>query len=236
LPSQGHEESSAVQRKSAGGPPRLVNPTVTAASVVQKVSARAHGSGTVQAFGAASDEVVQLRRRFHAGATSSYDRYNALLGNDTSDAKAKAEIIYTDNNQTKTWLTPTMYSGTGNGQKRSCVGLDNRFMNRPKNQKTTVNAFCAEVQVIHALYHKLTQIVQGGATNILVRVFTTWTPCYACEHDLGVLHTIFPQAEVVVRSGSQYYNQNQISPVGVQYGNVNKQNRLKRPRLTSNQP
>jgi hypothetical protein len=128
------------------------------------------------------------------------------------------------------------YSGTGQGQKRSCVGLDQRFMNRPKTQKTTVNAFCAEVQVIHDLYHKLNAITQAGATNILVRVFTSWTPCQACEHDLGVLHTIFPAAEIVVRAGDQYHNQNQVSPPGIQYGNANKQDRLKMTRLTSNQP
>ena len=166
------------------------------------------------------------------------------MGNNTSTARSRAEVIYVNQaGETKSFTTGMHYSGKGHGQKESCRGLNNRYANRPyqdKHERTTahINQYCAEVQVIHELHPFLQQITGNNAHDILVRVFTTWTPCAACEHDIQTLHSIFPKAEVVIRSGSQYVAQSQSKkpPEGIPYKNAKPRKILKQPRLQSTQP
>jgi hypothetical protein len=193
--------------------------------------------------------IIQLRRAFQQGAPSSHDRFLELLGDEGVEneepgpwhyesSKALAEIIYTNKrDQTKTQQpTTTRSSGKYGKQHRDCTDLNSAFMTRPEEEKRGVNAFCAEVQVIHDIYPRLVELKSNEARDVLVRIFTTWTPCSACDHDIRVLHSLFPTTEIVVRSGSQYRQPNQNCPPGVPYNNPDKADLLKMPRLAPQVP
>jgi hypothetical protein len=193
--------------------------------------------------------VVQLRRVFQRDATPSYDRFLDLLGREGvqneepgpwyyESSKALAEIIYTNKRgETKTQKPTTpRSSGKTSRQYRDCTDLNPAFMARPEEDKGGVNAFCAEVQVIHDIYPRLVELKSNEARDVLVRIFTTWTPCAACDHDIRALHSLFPTTEIVVRSGSQYTQTNQNCPPGVPYKSREKADLLKMPRLAPQVP
>jgi hypothetical protein len=148
-------------------------------------------------------------------------------------------MYYVDNDDLRVQWTGEHRSGaTQQNNRRDCRALDNRFNTRPAYLRE-INAFCAEVQVIYELWNILNHL-PNNSHDILIRLFTTWTPCAACLQDLTVLHQIFPQTEIVIRAGSQYVQNNVpnnpgLNPLPQPRGAQAHDNLLKLARFTSNQ-
>lgn len=136
-------------------------------------------------------------------------------GVDVNDPRgwASAQVTYKDIiDQVREKSTATYQSGKHN-RHRDCSQLDNRYLKRPKKEKGKINAYCAEVQVIHEL-HGILRNMMGGESNIRVAFLTTWTTCWACDHDIGVLSLIFPKVIIEKVAASQYHSASQRCPVG----------------------